>query len=87
MVVVGLLRRRRLDALDASADDDVGELVVQRVERGVVGRVLQPEHETPVDEPLGVVVGVEAGDLVDGTLDVVGDQHQVEVVLADVPAR
>ena len=48
------------------------------------GASLHPQHEPAVDEAHRVVVGVEAHDLVDGHLDVVGGAEQREVVVADV---
>ena len=69
-----------------AAHDDVGELGVQRGEL-VAGRELeQAQHELAVDEAHRVVVRVEAEQLVDRVVDVVGDVHQAEVVGRHVAA-
>src|SRR4030081_3062285 len=65
---------------------EVGEFVAQRVERCVIRRPLQPDHQQTFDVAKRVVVRVEAGDLVDRLLDVIGDEHEIQVVLADVAA-
>ena len=62
-VVVGDLGLARRRGLDRARRDDVGEVRVERGERGVVGKLLHAQHEIAVDEPQRVVVAVEAGDL------------------------
>ena len=75
MVTVVHLGARGVDRLHLAAHQDVGELRAQRHE--LVGRrtSVHPEHEPAVDEPQGVVVRVEADDLVDRFVRVVGGER------------
>src|SRR5579871_3986101 len=73
VVPAGSLGGVGLGAPDPTGRRDVGELLGQGGELLVVGSVLESDDHRPPDEAPGVVVGVEAEDLLHGDVDVVGD--------------
>ncbi len=76
MVVLAALDPVRIDAPDRPVGGEVGETGVEVGELGVGRAVVHPEHEVVADDPDAVVVGVEAGDLLDGGVTGVGDVVQ-----------
>ena len=73
MVAVGDLGRRRVDQLDLPRTTMSAKSTVERGELRRRRRALHAQHEPAVHEAQRVVVGVEAEDLVDRDVDVVGD--------------
>ena len=63
-----------------AAHDEVGELALSAASASATGVAEHAQHQPAVDEADRVVVGVEAEDLVDGDLDVVGEADEREVV-------
>jgi len=72
--------RRRLDAFDGFAGDDVGEVFVQRGQGGIRRRVFEPDDEQILDEAGGLEIPVKARDDFHRLVCVVGDAVQIQVV-------
>ena len=86
VVVVRDLGRQRGGGLDVARRADVGELLVEPGQLLVGGRGAQPDDQPVADVADRVVVAVEAGELVDRGVDVVGDAVERGVVGVDQPA-
>ena len=70
--------------LEAAADAQVAELLVQGLQGGLVERVVHADHVLVLQPAAGVVVAVEAGNLLHGFLGTVYQAHQVQVAGHDV---
>src|SRR5215207_967061 len=85
-VEVGLVLtffRGRLNGLDFFARDDAGKVLVQRIDSGLGGRVLEANDQEFVDETHRMIVAIETGDDADRFVDVVCDAIEIEIVWGD----
>ena len=79
-IAIGQFLRGRFDALDSLADDDIGEVLVHRLDGRIRGRVLQPDNEEVLNKPAGMEVAIKPGDHFDRLVRVVGNLVKVQVI-------
>jgi glutaminase len=82
---LALLFGERLAELKEAALQDVGELGVQPLEQGQRQRGVQADHEAVPDVSGRVIDAIEAANLRDRLVDVVGHLEEVEIVGRDQP--
>src|SRR5713226_5651929 len=78
------LLRQRFCLFDLSSAQNVRELSVQSIDQARRRRMIQTDHQIPLDEAIGVIITIERLDLTNRLIDVVDDLEQTQVALRDV---